>query len=186
MSAVWQYPPELLFAISAHVYVESLPASASTLDPITMGEYGMTTRKTLANLCLVNRAWYDAAKPWLWRKIEVRLPRSWLSVLEEIAGGDGGQDTGDSTSLAVEVCIQAAAKVALASTAMAGASSDEDTLKKWKASILETLGGPDGSIPPELLSPPASRDPSPRRLRAESKSPARWKIMRSISDAVQN
>jgi hypothetical protein len=183
MSAVWQYPPELLFAISAHVYAASLPASESSLDPIAMGEYGTPTRKTLADLCLVNRAWYDAAKPWLWHKIEVRLPRSWLCLLEEIAGGDDGQNTGDSTSLAVEVCIQAAAKVALASTAIAGASSDEDTLKKWKQSILETLGGPDGSIPPELLSPPASRDPSPRRL---SKSSARWKIMRSISDAVQD
>jgi hypothetical protein len=199
MSAVWQYPPELLFAISAHVYSASLPACASSLDPVALGEYGTPTalpssmppsnwpepivRRTLASLCLVNRAWYDAAKPWLWHKIEVRLPRSWLSLLQEIAGGDDGQNIGDSTSLAVEVCIQAAAKVALASTAMAGASSDEDTLKKWKQSILETLGGPDGSIPPELLSPPASRDPSPRRL---SKSSARWKIMRSISDAVQD
>ncbi|KIK80911.1 hypothetical protein PAXRUDRAFT_28033 [Paxillus rubicundulus Ve08.2h10] len=202
MSVVWQYPSELLFAISAHVYAASLPASASSLDPITLGEYGTTAtlsssmpprnwprsiaRKTLANLCLVNRAWYDAAKPWLWHKIEVRLPRSWLSVLEEIAGGDDGQSTEDSTSLAVEVCIQAATKVALASTAMFSASSDEDTLKKWKESILETLGGPDGSIPPALLSPPASRDPSPRRLRAESKNVARWKIMRSIGGAVQN
>jgi len=44
----------------------------------------------------------------------------------------------------------------------------------------------DGSIPPELLSPPASRDPSPRRVRQKSKSPARWKLMRSISDAVQD
>ncbi|KAG2367038.1 hypothetical protein BDR07DRAFT_1394674 [Suillus spraguei] len=51
---------------------------------------------------------------------------------------------------------------------------------------MESLTGPDGSIPPELLSPPASRDPSPRRLRPKSKSPARWKIMRTISDAVQN
>jgi hypothetical protein len=51
---------------------------------------------------------------------------------------------------------------------------------------LQELGGPDSSIPPELLSPPASRDPSPRRLRQKSKSPARWELMRSISDAVQD
>ncbi|KIJ12811.1 hypothetical protein PAXINDRAFT_177115 [Paxillus involutus ATCC 200175] len=202
MSAVLQYPPDLLFAISGHVYAAGLPASASSLDPTALGEYGIPTalpssmppsnwpepivRRTLANLCLVNHAWYNAAKPWLWHKIEVRLPRSWLSLVEEIAGGDDGQNTEDSTALAVEKSIQAATKVALASTAMAGASSDEDALRKWKESILESLCGPDGSIPPELLSPPASRDPSPRRLRNKSQSPARWKIMRSISDAVQN
>ncbi|KIJ67077.1 hypothetical protein HYDPIDRAFT_109078 [Hydnomerulius pinastri MD-312] len=145
-----------------------------------------TVRRTLSNLCLVNRAWYDAAKPWLWQKIEVRLPRSWLALVEEIAGGEDEQIIENNTVLAVEESIQAATKAALASTAIVGASADEEALRKWKESILETLGGPDGSIPPELLTPPASRDPSPRRLRAKSKSPARWKIMRSISDAVQN
>ncbi|KIK81737.1 hypothetical protein PAXRUDRAFT_15071 [Paxillus rubicundulus Ve08.2h10] len=202
MSAVWQYPPELLFAISGIVYAASLPAATSSLDPIALGEYGPptalpssmppgswpspTVRRTLANLCLVNRAWYDAAKPWLWHKIEVRLPLSWLSLVEEISGGDDDQNTEDSTALAIEVYIQAATKLALASTAMAGASPNEDTLKNWKESVLETLGGPDDSVPPELLSPPASRDPSPRRLRAENTSSARWKIMRSIGEAFQN
>lgn len=55
-----------------------------------------------------------------------------------------------------------------------------------KESVLAALTGPDGSIPPELLTPPVSREPSPRRLRTKSKSPARWKIMRSISVAVQD
>lgn len=44
--------------------------------------------------------------------------------------------------------------------------------------------GPDTSIAPELLSPVVSRDPSPRRLRPKSKSPARWKLVRSINDAI--
>ena len=65
-----------------------------------------------------------------------------------------------------------------------GEELDQDAAMKLKESILESLSGPDSSIPPELLSPPASRDPSPRR--AKSKSPARWKLMRSISDAVQD
>ncbi|KAF9223874.1 hypothetical protein BS17DRAFT_802344 [Gyrodon lividus] len=197
MSHVLQYPPELLFAICGHVYTAGLPASISSLDPIPLGVYGTPSalpssmppsnwsesvmRMTLANLCLVDHAWYNAAKPWLWHKIEVRLPRSWLSLVEEIVGGDDPQNTQDSTVLAVQESIQAATKVALATTA-----TSSDDLRKWKESIMETLTGPDGSIPPELLSPPASRDPSPRRLRAKSKSPARWKIMRSISDAVQN
>ncbi|KAF8426492.1 hypothetical protein L210DRAFT_3615000 [Boletus edulis BED1] len=176
MSAVLQYPPELLLSICAHVYAAGLPPLTRSLDPTALRDYGAPTalpssmppancsepvvRRTLAHLCLVNRAWYDAAKPWLWRKIEVRLPRSWLALLEEITG-----------------CT--------CNAPIPGASTDADAPKR-KESILETLSGPDGSIPPELLSPPASRDPSPRRLRAKSKSPARWKIMRTISDAVQN
>ncbi|KAH9014306.1 hypothetical protein EDB85DRAFT_1899277 [Lactarius pseudohatsudake] len=35
-------------------------------------------------------------------------------------------------------------------------------------SILQELGGPDSFIPPELLSPPASCNPSPCRLRKDS------------------
>ncbi|KAF8440548.1 hypothetical protein L210DRAFT_3401368 [Boletus edulis BED1] len=201
MSAVLQYPPELLFSICAHVYAAGLPPFTHSLDPIALRDHGAPTalpssmppancsepvvRRTLAHLSLVNRAWYDAAKPWLWRKIEVRLPRSWLALLEEIAGGED-QSTEDNTALAVERSIYAVTKAALATAPIPGASTDADALQKWKESILETLSGPDGSIPPELLSPPASRDPSPRRLRAKSKSPARWKIMRTISDAVQN
>ncbi|KAG6330322.1 hypothetical protein ID866_8768 [Astraeus odoratus] len=201
MSAVLDYPPELLFIICSHIYAAGLPSSPSSLDPVALGQFGAPTalpstippghwpepsvRKTLSNLCLVNRAWYEAAKPWLWRRVEVRLPRSWLALVDEITGGEDGQSV-EKTALAVEKSIQAVAELALATTAMAGASSDEEALKKWKESILETLTGPDGSVPPEILTPPASRDPSPRRLRAKSKSPARWKIMRTISDAVQD
>jgi hypothetical protein len=194
MSTGLHYPPELLFTICEYIYAAGLPPSASSLDPFAIGEYGAPTalpssvppanwsepvaRKTLSHLCLVNHAWYEAAKPWLWHKIEVRLPRSWLALVDEITGTEDGE----RTVLAVKETIQAAT---LASR-MIGASSDEETARRWKESILESLTGPDGSIPPELLTPPASRDPSPRRLRTKSKSPARWKIMRSISDAVQD
>ncbi|KAH7927948.1 hypothetical protein BV22DRAFT_1117921 [Leucogyrophana mollusca] len=202
MSAVLQYPQELLLTICAHIYASGIPTPASSLDPLALGEHGTptalpssmppgnwsepTVRRTLANLCLVNHAWYEAAKPWLWQKIEVRLPRSWLSLVDEIAGGEDEAEVVDKAALAVEQSIQAATDAALASSSFMGMSGDEDAAKKWKECILETLGGPDGSIPPELLTPPASRDPSPRRLRTKSKSPARWKIMRSISDAVQD
>ena len=201
MSAISQYPPELLFTICAYIYASGLPQSTSSLDPIALGDYGVPTalpssmppsncpepivRKTLSSLCLVNRAWFDAAKPWLWQRIEVRLPRSWLALVDVITGGED-QSVEENAALAVEQSIHAATKAALASTTLSGESSNEDALKKWKESIIETLSGPDGSIPPELLTPPASRDPSPRRLRGKSQSPARWKIMRTISDAVQN
>ncbi|KAG8968091.1 hypothetical protein FRB90_010838, partial [Tulasnella sp. 427] len=42
---------------------------------------------------------------------------------------------------------------------------------------------PHDSVPAELLTPPASREPSPARLRA--KSPVRWRFLRAVSDAVQ-
>ncbi|KAH9003012.1 hypothetical protein EDB86DRAFT_3233334 [Lactarius hatsudake] len=170
-----EYPPELLSLICAHVYESAIPSRVSSLDPLYLLEAGVPTgspssypppnwqehiaRNTLASLMLVNHAWSEAARPWLWRKIEVRLPRSWLSFLEEISGGEDDDVTEEATAQAE---------------------------RKLKESILQELGGPDSSIPPELLSPPASRDPSPRRLRHKSKSPARWELLRSISDAVQD
>ena len=50
--------------------------------------------------------------------------------------------------------------------------------------ILESWG-PETSIPLELLSPIATRDSSPSRFRPKSKSPARWKLVRSINDAIR-
>jgi hypothetical protein len=133
----------------------------------------------------VNRAWSEAARPWLWRKIEVRLPRGWLSLVEEISGGEDAEAAEEDTARAVEESITEAAHAALAAKTGHNAAPDAEAEKKMKASIIQELGGPDSSIPPELLSPPASRDPSPRRLRQKSKSPARWKLLRCISDVVQ-
>jgi hypothetical protein len=83
-TAVLQYPPELLYHICAYVYSSSLQPAESSLDPLILKDYGAPTslpstipgghwpepvaRQTLANLCLVNHAWYNAAKPWLWTK----------------------------------------------------------------------------------------------------------------------
>jgi hypothetical protein len=134
----------------------------------------------------VNHSWYEAAKPWLWQKIEVRLPRSWLSFVDEISGGDDEEVNDEQHALVLERSIQVASNAALARSASMGTPQDELVARQLQECILAELAGPDGSIPPELLSPPASRDPSPRRLRPKSKSPARWKMMRSISHAVQN
>lgn len=84
MSAEFRYPQELLCAICAHVYYTSLPPSVPSLDPLIVNHDGIPTglpsamppaywpepiaRHTLANLCLTSRAWYAAAKPWLWTK----------------------------------------------------------------------------------------------------------------------
>ncbi|KZP31724.1 hypothetical protein FIBSPDRAFT_813327 [Athelia psychrophila] len=202
MTTVIQHPPELLLLICAHVYSSGLPAATSSLDPLVVGDYGTPTaqpstlpagnwsepitRKTLSTLCLVNHAWYEAAKPWLWQKVEIRLPRSWLAFVEEVAGGDDEEANEEQAALAIEKSIQAATGAALARTASMGVPHDARIALRLQECILAELSGPDGSIPPELLSPPASREPSPRRLRTKSKSPARWKMMRSISDAVQS
>lgn len=197
-----EYPPELLSLICAHVYESAIPTPVSSLDPLYLKEAGAPTgspssypppnwqepvaRKTLASLMLVNHAWSEAARPWLWRKIEVRLPRGWLSLLEEISGGEDDEVTEEDTARAVDRSITQAAHAALAAKTGNSMALDAEAERKFKESILQELGGPDSSIPPELLSPPASRDPSPRRLRQKSKSRARWELMRSISDAVQD
>ncbi|KAG6917010.1 hypothetical protein DXG01_004275 [Tephrocybe rancida] len=190
-----QYPSELLAVICACVYSFCLQPTEPSLDPLIQNDYGVPTafpsalpgsswpepvaRRTLANLCLVNHAWYEAAKPWLWTKVEVRLPVTWLSLVEEIAW-DYDEETVD---MVMENTIKAAAKAAVSSRSASSRSADELCLEK---SIMETFVGPDSSIAPELLSPAVSRDPSPRRLRPKSKSPARWKLIRSISNAIQD
>ncbi|TCD61542.1 hypothetical protein EIP91_008270 [Steccherinum ochraceum] len=200
-SAVAYYPPELLSVICAYVFAAGQLPSSPSLDPLVSEKDSIPTglpssyppanwsdasvRHTLANLCLVNHAWYEAAKPHLWRQVEVRLPRDWLSIVEEVAGGD--EDVyDDDTAMMVDQTLQRAKSAALASTSYFGEQMSDELAKALHEKVLATLSGPDGSIPPELLSPPATRDPSPRRLRQKSKSPARWKLMRSISDAVQN
>jgi hypothetical protein len=195
-------PPEIIFAICAYVYSAGLPAPAPSLDPLILSDHGIPTGlpsavppgnwseraalQSLANLCLVNHTWYGAAKPWLWRKIEIRLPRCWLSILEGVAWDFDDHTTIEQTALALEKSIKAAAGAAAASSNSARFPPDKDAALKLEESILESLCGPDSPIPIELLSAPASRDPSPRRIRPKSKSPARWKIMKSISNAVRS
>ncbi|KAG6836826.1 hypothetical protein H0H93_002672 [Arthromyces matolae] len=192
------YPSELQNVICACVYSFCLPPDEPSLDPLIQKDYGTPTalpsslpgsswpepvaRRTLANLCLVNHSWYEAAKPWLWAKVEVRLPITWLSLVEEVAW-DYDEETVDQV---MEKTIKVATQVAIQSSRSVSRHDDEKLLEE---SIIETLSIPDipdESIPPELLSPAVSRDPSPRRLRPKSKSPARWKLIRSISDAIQN
>ncbi|KIP05017.1 hypothetical protein PHLGIDRAFT_31068 [Phlebiopsis gigantea 11061_1 CR5-6] len=198
-------PPELLSLICAHVYAASTPPSTTSLDPLIASETLVptalpssypgahwpeaTVRKTLASAALVNHSWYEAAKPWLWAKVEVRLPQTWLSLVDELVGGDG--EEAFDPQLAAEFVgqtIQDAEDAALSARSVVEGSADgvAHLAQELHEKLLATLVGPDGHIPPELLSPPATRDPSPRRLRAKSKSPARWKLIRSISDAMQN
>lgn len=109
-------------------------------------------------------------------RLEVRLPRTWLSLVEEIAW-NYDEETVDSV---MGKSLQAATEAAINSTN--AFSNQREALRL----ALDDLDAPDAAISMDLLSPVASRDPSPRRLRPKSKSPARWKILRSISDAIQD
>ncbi|ESK89042.1 leucine rich repeat domain protein [Moniliophthora roreri MCA 2997] len=203
-----EYPSEILSRICSHIYSACLPAlpSQSSLDPLFVSEvnYGVPTslpsslpqshwseqasRQTLATLCLVNHAWYEAAKPWLWKKLEVRLPRTWLSLVDEIAWNHE-EETVDRV---MEQTVKAAA-MAAAMTRQLGNMADKEEAQRLEECILDSIAipheeanPPDDAIPFELLSPMASREPSPRRYRPKSKSPARWELVRSISNALQN
>lgn len=196
-SAVSHFPPELLDNICAAIFHASLVPFDATLDPIvidgdaTAAPVGLpslfpsshwpeaVSRRTLYNLCLTTHAWSDAAKPWLWRRVEVRLPQNWLPFVSELTGGDDEVNEGH-----IDQSIEKVTKAALASGSLS-MPEDEEAKKALHESIIASLSEPNSSIPLELLSPPASREPSPRRLRNKSKSPARWKIMQSISDALQ-
>ncbi|KAF9565231.1 hypothetical protein CPC08DRAFT_704764 [Agrocybe pediades] len=193
-----QYPPEILYAICAQVYASCLLPDPPSLDPLTAPVDDLhvptghpssyppgywpepVTRRTLANLCLVNHAWYEAAKPWLWHKLEVRLPRTWLALVEEIAW-NYDEETVDTV---MGSSLQAATRAAMQSANSLNSMSSDDQFR-FDEDIFN-MDVPDASISPDLLSPAPSRDPSPRRLRPKSKSPARWKILRSISDAIQD
>ncbi|KAG2017911.1 hypothetical protein CC2G_007372 [Coprinopsis cinerea AmutBmut pab1-1] len=189
-----QYPQEILYAICAQVYTSGLQPTEPTLDPPLVAD-GIPTahpsavppahwsepeaRKTLASLCLVNHAWHEAAKPWLWHRVEVRLPRTWLAFLEQVAWNYERE----TVETVLDQTIKAATDAAIASF------HDREEVLKLEESLRDDLDDdqvPDDSISIDLLSPIPSRNPSPRRLRPKSKSPARWKIVRSISDAIRD
>ncbi|KAG6810491.1 hypothetical protein H0H92_011671 [Tricholoma furcatifolium] len=108
----------------------------------------------------------------------MKLQSPGFGQMEEIAW-DYDEEPVDEV---MENTIKAAAKAVVQSSRSISRGHDEQRLEE---SIYETFSEPDSSISPELLSPVVSRDPSPRRLRPKSKSPARWKLIRSISDAIE-
>jgi hypothetical protein len=111
-----------------------------------------------------------------YHRLEVRLPRAWLSLVEQIAW-NYEEEPVDSV---MGTTIRAATQAVIQSTS--GLCHQGEALRI----ALGDLDGPDTTISPDLLSPIPTRDPSPRRLRPKSKSPARWKILRSIRDAIQD
>lgn len=95
--SIFAYPSELLDAICSHIYDAGTPPAQSSLDPLVTTVVGVPVaqpssspqphwpeplvRRTLASLCLVNHTWFEAAKPWLWRRYVVSLPESSILFL---------------------------------------------------------------------------------------------------------
>lgn len=162
-STIHDFPQELLEAICAHIFDAGVPSSIASLDPLLGGAPNPPTalpnsfpaaawtdhyvRKTLASLCTVNKAWHYAAKPWLWRRLEVRLPRSWLCLVDELAGGTDGEAEAQATALVVEKSLQEAQDAALAARSIFVKDADSDAAEKLHSDIMAHL---DGSVPPEV------------------------------------
>ena len=115
-----------------------------------------------------------------WYRLEVRLPQTWLSLVQEIAW-NYEEETVD---FVLEATIKAAANAAIQSSNVHSNKLDAPLLEE--SMFFNHLDFPDTSVSTDILSPVPSRDPSPRRLRPKSKSPARWKLLKSISDATQD
>ncbi|KIJ52608.1 hypothetical protein M422DRAFT_26181 [Sphaerobolus stellatus SS14] len=184
--------PDVLYSICSAAFTAALPPSVSSLDPpFAPSEDKYPTgcpssypspnwpeplaRKTLASLCLVNKACHNAAQPWLYRKVEVRMPLNWLNFVDEITGGEEDGEPEPPVALVDQTVKNAAS--------LLGNKGDPLRIQECVMESLEA-GIPVESIPLELLTPPLSREPSPQRLRA--KSPGRWRLIRSITDAVEN
>ena len=101
-----QFPPEVLDAIAYAVYLAAELQLPSSLDPIltlntpTLAPTGLTSswpppswskewpKRTLKSLCSVSRAFFAAARPYVWRQAQIRVPRDWMSLVSEITGGE--------------------------------------------------------------------------------------------------
>ena len=115
-------------------------------------------------------------------RLEVRLPRTWLSLVEEIAW-NYDEEAVDSM---MGRSFEAAQTAAMNSSGTLHQQLEAIRFEGFEEQPENTAEAPDTTIPLDLLSPVSSRDNSPRRFRPKSQSPARWKILRSISDAIQN
>jgi len=162
-SAIDDFPQELLGAICQHIFYAGVPSFSPSLDPLIGGAPKAPTtlpnsfpaaswtdhyvRKTLVSLCAVNKAWYFAAKPWLWRRLEVRLPRSWLCLVNELAGGTDGEAEAQATALVVEKSLKEAQNAALAARSIFVKDNESEAAEKLHSDIMAHL---DGSVPPEV------------------------------------
>lgn len=121
-----EYPPEVLETIAYAVYLAAEPQPPSSLDPIltldtpSPAPTGLPSswpppswskqwsKRTLKSLCTVSRAFFAAARPYVWRRAQIQLPRGWTSFVSEITGGEDVVD--ESVMDLVERSLDVAAR----------------------------------------------------------------------------
>jgi hypothetical protein len=204
-------PLELLSNVSAAVFWSAQHPPLHTLDPFVPGEHGLDSpgsqcwsepvmRGTLASLCRVNHACAEVARPWLWRVVQVRLPRDWLALLDQTLEEEVEEDIVGNPSLAgSETTASLCSETGVMSVRSSLSSSSSSSWVPAASSAAPTpvnefppmpsvsfADAPGMSIPPELLSPAPSREPSrARRLRSKSRGPARWEVIRQLTHAME-
>jgi hypothetical protein len=121
----------VLDAICAAVFEAAVPPEISSLDPLILHDcltiptalpssYPPShwpeplSRLTLINLSRVSKAFYKATRRHIWRRVEIRLPRTWLALVEEITGGEEIVD--EQAAELVEQSLNEAASYAYAAT----------------------------------------------------------------------
>lgn len=209
------YPADVLEAIAAAVYAAALPSNTPSLDPLyslspehnsvppnaSPSTYPTAywpepaSRKTLATLCLVSKDFREAAVPWLWRRLEINIPRNWLGILDAICGQDDEPEK--PISIASVLTDDRAQQV----TATAAAQAHENDVVTIPPSFPPAATEPTrddprdgaavlpsglGPVPRDLLTPPSSRDPSPARLRLRAASPGRWRFIKAVNKIVHH
>lgn len=211
------YPADVLEAIAAAVYAAALPSNTPSLDPL----YSLNTthdlahpaaspstyptaywpepvsRKTLATLCLVSKDFREAARPWLWRRLEISIPRNWLGILDAICGQEEEPENlvkGIFSVLAEDSVFNGRPRATPEVAAPVCESIHESNRSLSSVATETTSDAPSddvaalpnglGSVPAALLTPPSSRDPSPARLRLRAASPGRWRFIKAVNKIV--
>lgn len=203
------YPADVLEAISAAVYAAALPSAATSLDPLyslsmphnpapptaSPSTYPAaywpepTSRSTLATLCLVSHDFREAARPWLWRRLEINIPRHWLEILDAICGEDEQENSPNSISgMLTENYVKCSRSQAIARTcsgkfkclpAFSSASGEKTSEEGFDG--LSALPVGLGTVPHDLLTPISSRAPSPAGLQLRAASPGRWQFIKALN-----
>lgn len=207
------YPIDVLESIASAVYAAALPSTVTSLDPLyplssTSDPTPPTalpstcpgghwpepvSRTTLATLCLVNKDFREAARPWLWRRLKINIPRHWLEILDAICGEDEQLEyphnninrlaTNDGitrTNALAPVCERNLA--CLPASQSAGAEKKSTTGPNGSFPLPKGLG----TVPHDLLTPISSRAPSPTGLRLRAATPGRWRFIKAVNKIVHH
>lgn len=213
------YPADVIEAIAAAVYELALPSAVPSLDPLySLSTFDNTapptalpstypapywpervSRKTLSTLCLVSKDFRDAARPWLWRRLEINIPRHWLAILHAICGEDEEPEkplnridsvpikssVEDDQSRSSDRALRLIPEPSFESP-LSPSSAAEGTISKAASDAEAALPTGLGPVPHDLLTPRSSRPPSPACLSLRGALPGRWRFIKAVNNIVHS